>query len=284
GRVRHAVWLIASAKFVFPSAILVIVATQLGLDFSSLVSSNSVNSGAGVVSQLTTPLIQWGETTAASETAIGGPNAFVCALTLIWFAGCLGLLAVWWRLRARLRIAINASRATTRTRELETLDRVRARLRIRREVRLALSPRAVEPGVWGVWRPVILLPERIAEELNDAELEAVMIHEMVHIARCDNLIANVQRLLCCLLWFHPVVWLLDRLLLAERERACDEEVMRLGGASEVYASSLLKVLRFCLGWNVAGASNATGSNLRRRIERIMSNSADTKLTIWHRLT
>src|SRR5262249_48317949 len=131
---------------------------------------------------------------------------------------------------------------------------------------------------------VILLPERIAEQLDDDELEAVMMHEMVHIARCDNLIANVQRLLCCLLWFHPLVWLLDRLLLAERERACDEEVLRLGGASEVYASSLLKVLRFCLGWNVAGASNATGSNLRRRIERIMSNTADTKLTIWHRLT
>lgn len=78
-----------------------------------------------------------------------------------------------------------------------------------------------------------------------------------------------------------MVWLLDRLLLSERERACDEEVIRLGGASEVYASSLLKVLRFCLGWSVAGASNATGSNLGRRVERIMSGNAQVRLSVWH---
>ncbi|HEY3137286.1 MAG TPA: M56 family metallopeptidase [Blastocatellia bacterium] len=284
GRARYAIWLIASAKFVLPSAVFVIIARQLGLDFSSMFISNSeIGQGAGIVSQLTTPLMQWEESAVASETIVRGHNELFCALTLIWFTGCLAFLAVWWRHRARFRGAIHASRITARTRERETLDRVRAWLKIERKVRLFISQQTIEPGVWGVFRPVVLLPERMAEELDDAELEAVMMHEMIHVARRDNLIANVQRLLCCLLWFHPVVWLLDRLLLVDRERACDEEVMRLGGASEVYASSLLKVLRFCLGWNVAGASNAAGSNLGRRIERIMSTNADLKLSIWHRL-
>ena len=119
--------------------------------------------------------------------------------------------------------------------------------------------------------------------LSDAELEAVLMHEMIHVARKDNLIANLHRALCCIFWFHPFVWILDRLLLADRERACDEEVIRLGGAADVYASSLLKVLRFCLGWNVAGASNATGSNLGRRVERIMSANVQVKLSLWHRV-
>src|SRR3989442_3321211 len=285
GRARYAIWLIASAKFILPSAILVIIARRLGLDFSfSFVSNNEIGHGTGIVSQLTTPLVLWEDSTVASETVVRGHNELFCAFTLIWLTGCLAFLAVWWRHRARFRGAIKASQINARTRERETLERVREWLKIKRQVRLSISQQTIEPGVWGGWRPVVLLPERMGEELDDAELEAVMMHEMIHVARRDNLIASVQRLLCCLLWFHPLVWLLDRLLLVERERACDEEVMRLGGASEVYASSLLKVLRFCLGWNVAGASNATGSNLGRRIERIMSTNVDMKLSIWHRLT
>ncbi len=163
------------------------------------------------------------------------------------------------------------------------LDRVRSWLRIKRSIRLSILPATAEPGVWGVFRPIVFLPERLAEELSDAELEAVMMHEVIHVARWDNLIANLHRLLCCLFWFHPIIWLLDRLLLAERERACDEEVIRLGGAPEVYASSLIKVLRFCLGWSVVGASNATGSNLGRRVERIMSRNSRVTLSVWHRV-
>lgn len=283
GRARYAIWLIASAKFVLPSAILIIMVRQLGLDFSFLLPLHS-ETRQGTVSQLTAPIIQWAETTLTGEATVRGHNELFCELTAIWFAGCLAFLIVWWRHRARFRRAINVSRITARTRERDTLERVRGWLKIKREVRLSISQQTIEPGVWGVWRPVVLLPERMAEELDDAELEAVIMHEMIHVAGWDNLIANLQRLLCCLLWFHPVVWLLDRLLLVERERACDEEVMRLGGASDVYASSLLKVLRFCLGWNVAGASNAAGSNLGRRIERIMSTNADTKLSVWHRIT
>ena len=83
--------------------------------------------------------------------------------------------------------------------------------------------------------------------------------------------------LCCLLWFHPLVWLIDREMLNERESACDEAVIGLGSGCEIYASSLLKVLRFCLGWKVAGVSYAAGSNLRRRVDRIMANDGDRTL-------
>jgi len=283
GRARYAVWLIASAKFVLPSALIVPIAHRLGIDFSSLLAStNGTSDGATVIFQLTAPIIQFEESGGAGSHAARGHGELFCMLTVVWLTGSVVLLALWLSKRRRFRLAMRAISEVEAIRERQALDRVRSWLGVKRDVRLSMLPGTVEPGVWGVWRPHVFIPRSMAEELSDAELEAVMMHEMVHVARWDNLIANLHRFLCCVLWFHPIVWILDRLLLAEREQACDEEVIRLGGAPEVYASSLLKVLRFCLGWSVAGASNATGSNLGRRVERIMSKTTQLKLSVWQR--
>jgi len=118
-----------------------------------------------------------------------------------------------------------------------------------------------------------MLPESIGEHLNDSELEAIMLHELVHVQRRDNLIGNLQMAVVTLLWFHPLVWYVSRRLISEREQACDERVLTVVGAPETYASSILKVVRFSFGWKVAGVSGAgTGSNLRRRIKNIMSSN------------
>ncbi|MBA3242250.1 MAG: M56 family metallopeptidase, partial [Acidobacteria bacterium] len=151
------------------------------------------------------------------------------------------------------------------------------------DVRLLLSPRGVEPGVWRTRRPVILLPESIAEHLDADELEALMLHELVHVERRDNAVGNLQMALSCLFWFHPLVWFVGRRLLAEREQACDERVLEVGGQRGAYASSILKVVRFCFGWKVAGVSGAAaGSNLRRRIEKIMHEQMNPKASAWQR--
>jgi beta-lactamase regulating signal transducer with metallopeptidase domain len=131
-----------------------------------------------------------------------------------------------------------------------------------------------EPGVWGVWNPVIVFSEELSGHLTDSELEAVFLHELAHIKRHDNLLSSLQMVICSLFWFHPLVWWMDRRLLAERERACDDRVIEYGGKSRVYAASLLKVLRFGLGFRMAGVSCAGGSDLKKRIEHI--TSADAK--------
>lgn len=282
GRARYAVLLIASAKFALPSAVFASLASRLGFDFSSLFNSKMPTEATAFVYQLTAPVTQLEESAGSGVHAAPGHNELFCVLTLISMTVTAGLLFLWWRDRRRFRLAIRPESVIGATRERLALDRVRSWLGLKREVRLLVLPNRIEPGVWGVFKPVLVLPESMSGQLNDAELEQVMMHEMIHVARWDNLAANLHRMLCCLLWFHPVVWVLDRLLIAERERACDDEVIRLGGTSEVYATSLLKVLRFCLGWNVAGASNATGSNLGRRVERIMSRNIQTNLSMWHR--
>ena len=65
----------------------------------------------------------------------------------------------------------------------------------------------------------------MVEALTDQELEAVLLHELAHVRRRDNLVSLFQSWLSCVFWFHPVIWLIDHQLLVERERACDEEVL-----------------------------------------------------------
>jgi uncharacterized protein (TIGR03435 family) len=79
-------------------------------------------------------------------------------------------------------------------------------------------------------------------------------------------------------WFHPLVWWLGARLGEERERACDEEVVRLGGDPQIYAESILKVCEFYLASPVACAAGVTGGELKKRIEGIMSNPFTRKLS------
>src|SRR5262249_974829 len=140
-----------------------------------------------------------------------------------------------------------------------------------------------EPGVWRIRRPVVVMPGGLAARLGDEELEAVMIHELIHILHRDNLMATLQMIVCGLFWFHPLVWLIDRRLLAERESGCDETVIRLGGEPGLYARSLWKVVQFGLGWPVAGVSRAAGSNLKRRIEHMLSTRIQLHHSLYRRI-
>jgi hypothetical protein len=147
---------------------------------------------------------------------------------------------------------------------------------------LVVSPAIDQPGVCGVLRPRVVLPAGIGERLSDAELEAVFLHELAHVRRLDNLVSNLHMMLCCLFWFYPVAWLVDRRLLIERERACDDDVLGRACARSVYASSLLKVCAFCLGPRLAGLSAAAGTSLRDRVSRIATGGARSGLNGRHR--
>ncbi|HKS40819.1 MAG TPA: M56 family metallopeptidase [Blastocatellia bacterium] len=282
-RARYTIWLIASLKFVVPSILIVFLMNQAGIKFPSLFDRAAPPGSVTVIYKVAEPVFQVEESPITSAELVRSHNEIYCAMTAVWFTGSAAFFVMWWRRRRQFSIAIRAGKVMSAGREFETLARVREWLAVRRPVKLALTPKLIEPGVWRVWRPVVVLPREMPDHLTDGELEAVMMHEMIHIARHDNLTNSIQMFFCCLLWFHPVVWLIDRKLLAEREQACDEQVIEMSGASKVYASSLLKVFRFCLGSKVAGVSYATGSNLRRRIEQIMAENTDRKFTLSHRM-
>jgi bla regulator protein BlaR1 len=91
------------------------------------------------------------------------------------------------------------------------------------------------------------------------------------VARRDNLMTAIHMAVEAVFWFHPLVWWIGARMVEERERACDEEVLRLGKEPEVYAEGILKVCRFYVESPIECVSGVTGSDLKRRIEGIMAH-------------
>lgn len=295
-RARYVIWLAASIKFALPPILFALLLSSAGLNLSSRLSfTDRASFAVRSISPVITPVVLPAgylsdsfvpETSAGAsvENVNGGErHLFPIIVAGLWLAGCVLLLLRWLRRRRQLSTALGAGIIVSSGREWNALKNVLTWLKVRRRVELMISPVVTEPGVWRSLRPVVLLPEGIGEQLSDEELEALMMHEVVHVIRWDNLISNLQMALCCLFWFHPVLWLIDKRLLEEREQACDEMVLKLSGASEVYASSIKKIYRFCLGWKVTGFSTASGANLRHRLERIVTESCSHNLSPAHKL-
>lgn len=100
-------------------------------------------------------------------------------------------------------------------------------------VPVTLSAAVQVPSVDGVLRPYISLPLGIDRLLTDKELDAVLIHEVTHARRRDNLIGLIHEIALCGLWFHPLVWLAGFRLAMFRELSCDDSVIASSRGAEL---------------------------------------------------
>jgi beta-lactamase regulating signal transducer with metallopeptidase domain len=96
------------------------------------------------------------------------------------------------------------------------------------------------PAVDGVWHPYVSLPYGIDRLLSEHELNAVLIHELTHARRRDNLIRLIHEVSLCVLWFHPLVWIAGSRLALYRELSCDESVIQSAHGEEL-VSALAKL-------------------------------------------
>jgi len=109
-------------------------------------------------------------------------------------------------------------------------------------VPVRLSEAVQGPSVDGVIRPYISLPRGIERLLSKKELDAVLIHEVMHARRRDNLVGLLYEIALCALWFHPLVWLTGSRLAMFRELSCDDSVIESSrGADLVTAMAKLIV-------------------------------------------
>jgi beta-lactamase regulating signal transducer with metallopeptidase domain len=107
-------------------------------------------------------------------------------------------------------------------------------------VPVTVSAAGQGPSVDGVLRPHISLPLGIDRLLNDRELDAVLIHEVTHARRRDNLIGLIHEIALCGLWFHPLVWLTGSRLAMFRELSCDDAVIENSRGADL-VSALAKL-------------------------------------------
>jgi uncharacterized protein (TIGR03435 family) len=147
-----------------------------------------------------------------------------------------------------------------------------------RRWRGARSTPTLEPGVFGILQPSLFLPAGIEDRLTADQMRAILAHEMCQIRRRDNLFAAIHMGVQAIFWFHPLVWFIGARLIEERERACDEEVLRQGNDPEAYAAGILEVCKLYLESRLPCIAGVTGSDLRRRVEEIMTRRISMRLT------
>jgi hypothetical protein len=102
--------------------------------------------------------------------------------------------------------------------------------------------RDASPHVAGFFQSVVMLPPSAASWTIEAR-HAAIVHELTHIKRHDRLTQAMAQLACAIYWFNPLVWHAAAGLARERERACDEAVLRFGARASAYASLLLDLAR-----------------------------------------
>lgn len=161
----------------------------------------------------------------------------------LWALGGLALCSYvalkWGRFRNRVR---RSAVSVPDWLHIE-VERLSARLGLRRVPRLLLCNEPLGPFSMGLWRPAIVLPVALVDPKRKDSLEPVLAHELMHLRRGDVALGYGQLAAQILWWFHPLVWWANREARRERERCCDEAVLaRLTLSPAKYARTLIDVL------------------------------------------
>ena len=134
-----------------------------------------------------------------------------------------------------------ASRIVTEGPVHEAADRLRAVLGVGRTVTIAVCERLAAPLMVGIVRPLILLPPAALTGWSTDQLEMVLLHELAHVRRWDNLVNLLQRVVESLLFFHPAVWIASRWVRRDREDCCDAVVVLYTTKPQAYAELLVEL-------------------------------------------
>jgi bla regulator protein BlaR1 len=282
-RVRYRLWLAASVKFLIPFSLLINLGGHLARPRSSVSAQNGLYSVAEELSQPFTRTAAAVVVPAARTARADLLPLLRGVLMIVWLSGFVAALGLWWWRWRRFSAAMRDAVPISQGREVDALRRLEQIAGVRRPIRLLFSQGSVEPGIFGIVRPALVWPVGISQHLTDAHLEAIIAHEVWHVRRRDNLAAAVQMVVEAIFWFHPLVWWLGTRLIEERERACDEEVLRLGNPPQVYAESILKTCEFCVGSPLVCISGVTGADLKSRVVRIMQEPVARRLDLGKKL-
>jgi beta-lactamase regulating signal transducer with metallopeptidase domain len=250
--VRYGLWFAASLKFLLPFSALLALGAFLAPTTATAPVFHSI---AAIARSLPDAHL--------ASVMPPVPEVHVTAILLaLWACGFAGLCVLWLIRWARLNAVVRAARSVSTAQPLP----------------VKASAALLEPGLAGIWRPVLLLPEDMLARLSPREMEAIEAHERCHLRRRDNLTAAIHMLITNLFWFHPLMWWLGARLVDERERACDEAVLDAGSDPKVYAGSILKVCAFYTQSPLMCAAGVSGADLKRRIENIMANRPSSRLS------
>lgn len=202
----------------------------------------------------------------------------VASLLFLWMLGGLAVIAIAVFSVVRIAGRVRRGQVIDEGPAAVALEEATMAMQLKRRPRLVSTSEAVTPFVVGLWRPAIVLPERVIQSLPADELRLVVWHEVVHIARHDAWTSLLQLISVTLFWFHPAVWFAAAAVRREREACCDETVLHTTNAApSTYGDTFLHVLSAVRGrairtpaWAAPSGIFERDSDLRQRLEQIMS--------------
>lgn len=264
---RHFLAWASILKFLVPFAVLAPVFSTIRV--KSLGDSAAGNPDVGYL-EVTADLLQieswWG--TPASEELAGAASPWEQVLVGIWLVGfvALAIRLVGQYVTTRRTLRRNCVFAC------EDWQRVARRVwernpNILPKV-LVCENGSITAGVFGLWRPIVMIPSSFENQFDEGECEAFLRHEFQHVYKRDTLWLFVQKLIRNLFWMHPLVWWLDRQICAEREILRDEEVIRKTDNITSYLNCLMKASNIKLPRSYATTIGIKGSPFTKRVKAI----------------
>ncbi|MCK4849736.1 MAG: M56 family metallopeptidase, partial [Phycisphaerae bacterium] len=255
-QVRYALWLLVLVKLVLPPSLALPTSLTSALGplargviwhqpLSDQTDMAGIEQSAPAMLPVSIePTIAIGPETVPVDVAPSNPSAAIAAdsvqligptlgwqayIMLAWLLGVL-VLAGWlvvrfWQLRRAHRGKTALADPPQRLKQL--LAETANKLRLRRLPQMVLSPTATSPAVFGVLRPVLLIPAEDIQRLSRTEIEHILLHELAHIKRGDLIVHAFNMLLQIIYWFNPLLWLVRRQLQHLRELCCDASVARI---------------------------------------------------------
>ncbi len=275
-RIRYWLWMVASLKFVVPISLLITLGSYLRPVVPESAQRPTV---PAVLGQITEPfsrttLLKASSSSTTNDWALDAAKApertapaIEATAAAIWLCGMVAVLASWYLKWRRVHAALRQS----------------TNIGVVENIQVLSSKSLLEPGIFGITRPVLVVPDGIEDRLTTPQFNAVLSHELTHVRRRDNLTAALHMAVEAIFWFHPFVWWIGKRLLDERERACDEAVLQSGNEAETYAEGILNVCKLYLESPLPCVAGVTGSDLKTRIVRIVTQQAARPLDLGRKL-
>lgn len=262
-RIRYVLWFSASVKFLLPFAVLAAIGSQIPREPPHVeVNTGGVQVLSSAIDRIVAPMPVTAHVIGSAPLIAASAHPWLNLLGIVWACGVLAIAGHWLLGWSRIRRVLAASTP----------------IAIDFPIPVRTSTVMQEPAVAGIVRPVLLIPHGIQGWLSIEQLRAVLAHERCHFKRRDNLKAALHMLVESIFWFHPLVWWLESRLIAERERACDEEVLAEGNNAQDYAEGIVRVCQNYLESPLRCAAGVGGGNLTRRIEAILNPPRQMRLS------
>jgi len=267
------------ALWVFEAPVVVDVPDPLILELQEPLATRDAPQLISMPPPIPTPIVA--DELPTSPTQVTLLERVVRWLPCFWLAGAPLVFVVF------ATGLMGAERLSRESRRLESSDlpaiceRLASSLKIVRHVVVRVSDRINSPVLLGILRPVILLPPAAISGWSPDQIEMVLLHELAHVRRWDNLVNLLQRVVESILFFHPAVWWVSRWVRLEREFACDTVVVAQTGRPNTYAEILARLTVPNIPVGAAAGAMAENDTVVR-IRRIL-NLEDSSMKLSHKV-